>query len=172
MPTPPDGEESPVIVQNDLEVPETQSKVVFCGLQSGSYEQFDLGSKRSVYRSSASSSPLTSIAYSDSRNLLATGSSTGLVTLYDIRSLDTPLTSFSRTEGGVEDLDFILTSEEVELAIATADGLPYVASIIPEGPGVAAELIGVDCDPVRNIRVRGREIWSASDDGVVRRYTA
>ena len=162
-----------MIVQNDLEVPETQSKVVFCGLQNGSYEQLDLGSKRSVYRSAVSpASPLTSIAYSDSRNLLATGSSTGLVTLYDTRSLDTPLTSFSRTEGGVEDLDFISTSEEVGLAIATADGLPYIASIIPEGPGVAAELIGVDCDPVRNIRVRGGEIWSASDDGVVRRYTA
>ncbi|KIJ98347.1 hypothetical protein K443DRAFT_680870 [Laccaria amethystina LaAM-08-1] len=173
MPTPPDGEESPVVVQNDLEVPETQSKVVFCGLQNGSYEQLDLGSKRSVYRSSvSSSSPVTSIAYSDSCNLLATGSSTGLVTLYDIRSLDTPLTSFSRTEGGVEDLDFTSTSEEVGLAIATTDGLPYIASIIPEGPGVAAELIGVDCDPVRNIRVRGGEIWSASDDGIVRRYIA
>ena len=42
----------------------------------------------------------------------------------------------------------------------------------------ADELVRVDCDPVRQVRVRqlsdgggvGREVWTASDDSVVRRY--
>ena len=39
---------------------------------------------------------------------------------------------------------------------------------------MSAELVGADCDPVRCVSVRhneGRtEVWSASDDGVVREY--
>lgn len=103
------------------------------------------------------------------------------MTLYDVRSLSTPLTSFRRNEASISDLDFAPCHQEsttdgynVGLAIATTDGLPYVASIIPEGPGVLAELIGVDCDPVASIRVRAAEkrteVWTASDDAVVRRY--
>jgi len=117
---------------------------------------------------------MTSIKYSDSHNLLATGSSSGIITLYDTRSLGTPLTSFSRLETIVEDLSFIYNDSAVGLSIATADGLPYVASVVPEGPAVSAELVGADCDPVKNITVRDcngrKELWSASNDGIVRRY--
>ena len=65
------------------------------------------------------------------------------------------------------------------MAVATSDGLPYVATIGPDGSIRADELVGVDCDPVRQVKVRqfgesagaGQEIWTASDDSVVRRYT-
>jgi proteasomal ATPase-associated factor 1 len=184
---PPDGEEFiPPPGQDDREIPETASKLVFCGLQNGSFEIFDLGFKKSTYRSSpvpkspssSSSSSLTSINYSDSHHLLATGSSSGTIAVYDTRSLGTPLTSFSRLETVVEDLAFIYSSSSsnsgVGLAIATADGLPYLASVVPEGPAVSAELVGADCDPVRNITLRDhngrKEVWSASDYGIVRRY--
>ncbi|CAA7263921.1 unnamed protein product [Cyclocybe aegerita] len=177
MPAPPDGEEHPPPAATDpREVPETSSKVVVCGLQNGEFQFFDLGFKKSVFRSpiSQNPSPLTSIAYSEADNLLATGSASGVVTLYDTRSLGSPLTSFSRLETEIEDLAFVRSGTEVALAIATSDGLPYVANVLPEGPSVKAELIGVDCDPVRNIAATtsdGRtEVWSASDDGVVRRY--
>lgn len=177
MAIPPDGEESiPPIAEDGREMPETASKLVFCGLENGSFELFDLGFKKSTYRSLVPKSPssLTSIKYSDSHNLLATGSSSGTITVYDTRSLGTPLTSFSRLETVVEDLSFIYTNSDVGLAIATADGLPYVASVVPEGPAVSGELVGADCDPVRNITIRDnsgqKEIWSASDDGIVRRY--
>ncbi|KAF8883917.1 WD40-repeat-containing domain protein [Gymnopilus junonius] len=160
-----------------LPLPETSSKVVFCGLESGTFQLFDLGFKKSVYLSPAPTSPssLTSIAYSQSSNLLATGSSKGLVTIYDTRSLTTPLTSFRRLETSIEDLSFVQNNgAEVGLAVATSDGLPYVASVVPEGPAVSAELVGVDCDSVRNVTVRSEggksEVWCASDDGVVRRY--
>lgn len=97
------------------------------------------------------------------------------MTLYDTRNLATQLTSFSRLETVIEDIAFVQNGDSsVGLAIATSDGLPYVASVLPEGPMVSAELVGVDCDPVRNIKARlngnNMEVWSASDDGVVRRY--
>ena len=175
---PPDGEESiPPAAQDDREIPETASKLVFCGLENGSFEIFDFGFKKSTYRSPVPKSPssLTSINYSDSHHLLATGSSSGIITVYDTRSLGIPLTSFSRLGSAIEDFAFVYSSHSgVGLAVATADGLPYIASVVPEGPAVNAELVGADCDPVRNITLRDnngrREVWSASDDGIVRRY--
>ncbi|KAF9555201.1 WD40 repeat-like protein [Agrocybe pediades] len=177
---PPDGEESiPPPATDSREIPETGNKVVFCGLQSGKFEMLDLGFKKSVYTSAAGSTgALNTIAYSQPMNLLATGSSKGLVTVYDTRFLDTPLTSFKRLDTSIEGLAFIRRAGDqesvVELAVATSDGLPYIASVVPEGPMVDAELVGVDCDPVRNVTVReenGRfDVWSASDDGIVRRY--
>ncbi|KIM37766.1 hypothetical protein M413DRAFT_448280 [Hebeloma cylindrosporum] len=177
LPVPPDGEESmPPPSRDTRETPQTSSKIVFSGLESGSFELFDLGFKKSVYRSQpASSSSLSSIAYSQPTNLLATGSSRGLVTLYDTRNLSTQLTSFSRLETVIEDIAFVQNGDNsVGLAIATSDGLPYVASVLPEGPMVSSELVGADCDPVRNLKARlngnHMEVWSASDDGIVRRY--
>ena len=175
---PPDGEESvPPPSMDNREVPETSSKLVFCGLKNGSFQLLDLGFKNSVYISPSSTSPLTSIAYSQSSNLLATGSASGIVTIYDTRSLTTPVTSFSRMQTGIEDLAFVSRnngSGDLGLAIATSDGLPYVASVVPEGPTTSTELVGVDCDAVRHVSVRCHEnrmeAWSASDDGIVRRY--
>ena len=158
------------------EVAETRSKVVFCGLQDGAFEIFDLGNKSSVHRSSHPSTfgALTAIGYSEDHHLLATGSAKGSVMMYDIRALATPLTSFERNDSGIEDLRFVNGESEVGLAIATADGLPYIAGIVPEGPMVRAELVGTDCDPVKSVRVRTgedrREVWSAGNDAIVRRY--
>jgi proteasomal ATPase-associated factor 1 len=180
LPAPPDGEEPvPPPSKDTRELPETASKVVFCGLESGAFERFDLGFKKSTYTSSPSggTGALTAIAYSAAHTLLATGSATGTVAVYDTRALGAPLTSFRRLDTSIADLAFVGThggGAGVGLAVATADGLPYVASVVPEGPAVAAELVGVDCDPVRKVAVRlegnRTDVWSASDDGIVRRY--
>lgn len=90
--------------------------------------------------------------------------------------LGVPLTTFSRNGASVEDLTFLHSSvsesKEVGLAVATEDGLPYVVGVRPEGPVVQAELVGTDCDAVRAVRTGGLlgEVWTASDDGIVRRY--
>ena len=60
----------------------------------------------------------------------------------------------------------------LQRTIATEDGLPYVADVSPNGPVIRAELVGTDCDAVRFVRVVGRDVWSASDDGAVRRYVS
>ncbi|KAF8219164.1 WD40 repeat-like protein [Tricholoma matsutake] len=196
-PVPPDGEEHPpratasTTAQDEREVPEAQSKLVFCGLQNGMFELFDLRDKASVYRSSppplSTAGSLTSIRYNDAHHLLATGSSKGVVAVYDTRALRSdggvPVTTFRRNEAAIEDLEFVVRGEggstaEIGLGIATTDGLPYVADVVPEGPAVGAELVDGECDPVRCVRVRetqsaGRrrlEVWSAADDAVIRRY--
>jgi len=69
---------------------------------------------------------------------------------------------------------FTFNGAQVGIAVAAEDGLPFVAGVVPEGPEVLAELVGVDCDAVRCLKVRGeggKDIWTAGDDGVVRRYT-
>jgi len=176
---PPDGEEGgkPALL-DDREV-ETADKIIFCALQDGTFQAFDLGTKQSIFHSVSQhgSSPLYSIAYAPSSSLVATGSSTGIISVYDTRSLNTPLASFSRNGAAVENLVFIDVpsssgSREAGLAVATEDGLPYVVGVRPEGPVVQAELIGTDCDAVRCIRAGGPdgEVWTASDDGIVRKY--
>ena len=154
------------------EIPEVQDHVVFAGLQDGSFEVFDLASKKAAHRTTPSSHQIASIVYSDQEHLVATGSNKGLVSIYDVRVLDRPLTSFVRQDGEI--LDLALLSPR-GLAVATSDGLPFIATLDVDGAIRTEELIGVDCDPVRHIRVRegadrSREVWMASDDSIVRRY--
>ncbi|KAI0784475.1 WD40 repeat-like protein [Abortiporus biennis] len=171
---PPDGDEKVINTIDGREV-ETAEKIAFCSTQDGSIQAFDLGTKLSVFQFSpqSRSSPLQSIAYSATMNLLATGSGTGVVTIYDTRALNRPLTSFSRNGAAIEDIAFIrLGADGSGIAIATEDGLPYVAGVHPEGPSVYTELVGTDCEAIRCIRVRGdgNELWTAGDDGIVRKY--
>lgn len=189
LPTPPDGEDLPVSgTPDERETPEVGQSVMYAGLQNGSLEVFDMRAKNSIHTSSSTSSTgsINAISYLPSQHLLATGASDGIVTIYDVRSLSSPLTLFRRNESSISDMEFAPQTRDgspdgynVGLAIATTDGLPYIASLIPEGPGVQSELIGVDCDPVRNIRVRAGgggdnnrllQVWTASDDAIVRRY--
>lgn len=162
-------------MQPDEREVETSDKVFFCALQDGSFQAFDLGAKQSIFHSASlrGSSPLQSVAYSPASSLLATGSSTGVISVYDTRSLSTPLTIFSRNGASVDDLTFLTSGGgDAGLAVATEDGLPYVVGVRPEGPVVQAELIGANCDAVRCVRagLPTGELWTASDDGVVRRY--
>jgi proteasomal ATPase-associated factor 1 len=115
---------------------------------------------------------------SHSGNLFATGSTKGVVGLYDVRFLSSPsfssLVTFRRNEAGIEDLCFMnLDNDELGLAIATSDGLPFVAEVSSGGSQVkvGAELAGVDCDSVRAVRTRGRDVWCASDDAIVRKWS-
>lgn len=160
---------------------DTGDKLLFCALQDGTFEAFDLGTKTAVFHSEKGenvSGALTSISYSTSHNLLSTGSIHGVVSVYDTRRLSAPLATFSRNGSPIEDLATVSAhdgadSSTVSIAIATEDGLPYIAGIRADGhrPRVDAELIGVDCEAVRVIRVDPTGgIWTAGDDGLVRAY--
>ncbi|KAJ7494298.1 WD40-repeat-containing domain protein [Mycena galericulata] len=149
---------------------ETSGKLLFCAFQTKSFEAFDLGSRASVYTSTPGASPLTAIVYSPEHSLLATGSSTGVVEVFDTRALGAPLAAFTRGEAGIADLAF--TDDDRTLLVSTDDGLPFIARIAAGPVRVVAELVGADCDPVRSISVVGRDVWSAADDGVVRKYAA
>ena len=176
---PPDGEEGAKTTHLDEREVETSDKIIFCALQDGSFQVFDLGAKQSIFHCAPqrSSAPLYSIAYSSTSSLLATGSSTGIINVYDTRSLNSPLTTFSRNGAAIDAMTFLSMSSSpgtrgVGLVVATDDGLPYVVGVRPEGPVVQAELVGTDCDAVRSVRVNGTagQVWTASDDGIVRKY--
>ncbi|CAL1716002.1 unnamed protein product [Somion occarium] len=172
---PPNGEEKNAPVPLDDREVDTADKMVFCALQDGSFEVFDLGTKLSVFHSKPpkGSTSLSSIAYSPSASLLATGSSTGVINVYDTRAMDAPLATFSRNSASIEDLVFLSAQGgSVSLVVGTDDGLPYIADVRPEGPAVHAELVGPDCDAVRCVRVGAQagEVWTAGDDGIVRQY--
>ncbi|KAL5532436.1 hypothetical protein ACEPAF_6006 [Sanghuangporus sanghuang] len=164
----------------------TADKHVFLALQNGDFECIDLGTKDSVFHSSSIQNyerhgPLTSIAFDSSSSLVATGSSSGVVTAFDTRQLSAPLCAFQRNSASIEGLGFVETRNvgsaeehlgDPDLAIATSDGLPFVASIRPHGPEVRAELAcGGDCEPTRTLTVDSRgAIWLAGDEGVARMY--
>ncbi|KLO13392.1 WD40 repeat-like protein [Schizopora paradoxa] len=167
-----DNQSSPFFDQREVD---TGDKLLFCALQDGTFEVFDLGTKAAVFHSEKGeneSGALTSISYSSSHNLLSTGSIRGIVSVYDTRRLATPLATFSRNGSSIEDLAFVSAdSPTVGIAIASEDGLPYTAGLAADGPRVDAELIGADCEAVRVIRVDPTGgIWTAGDDGLVRAY--
>ncbi|KAJ6606014.1 WD40-repeat-containing domain protein [Mycena vulgaris] len=150
---------------------ETGGKLLFCALQTKYFEAFDLGARTPVYTSSPGAAPLTSIAYAPEHNLLATGSSAGVVDVFDTRALGVPMMTFTRGDAGVADLRFTLDGQA--LLVSTDDGLPFIARTAAAEPArVGAEIVGTDCDPVRGIRIVGHDVWSAADDGIVRRYAS
>ncbi|TBU42387.1 WD40 repeat-like protein [Dichomitus squalens] len=177
-----------VAADTDPREVDTSDKVVFSALQDGSFELFDLRTKRAEFRSKVgppgARSGLQALEYSPGQCLLATGSASGMVSLYDPRTLGgEPVVVFRRNEAPIEDLAFVnlanapfsfgsptTSTGDVGLAVATEDGLPYLAEVRPSGPRVRAELVGTDCDAVRFVRAVGSDVWSAADDGVVRRY--
>jgi len=172
----PDGEppSPPTPIEPNQNEVETGDKVVFCALSDGSLEAFDLGTKLSVHKNKVGVRALTTVSYSPEHSLVATGSINGVVTVFDTRSLAAPVTSFVRGDSSIEDIVFTSSGVEdagVGVVIGTEDGLSYVASVRPEGPAVLSELVGTDCDAIRVVRVSSDgAIWSAGDDGIIRRY--
>jgi proteasomal ATPase-associated factor 1 len=140
-------------------------------LQNGSFEVFDLGTKNSVHKYEVGKRALNAISYSAVHDLLVTGSTDGVVTVFDTRQLSTPLTSFARNRASIEDLGIRGHTAEAEVVVIAEDGLAYVAGVRPDGPQVHTELIGSDCDAVRVVRVaENGTVWTAGDDGMVRKY--
>lgn len=174
--SPPDGERTvelpPFIDPREVE---TDDKVAFGALNNGTFEVFDLRTKSSFFHSEPSSntgrSPLESMAYSSSDHMLATGSRLGMISIYDTRQMSEALFTFHRNTSSIEDMVFLSPgNNEVRLGIASTDGLPFITSIRPEGPQVVEELVGYNCDAVRSIKSVNGSIWTAGDDGLVRRY--
>ncbi|KAG7090031.1 hypothetical protein E1B28_011651 [Marasmius oreades] len=130
---------------------------------------------------------LTSIAVSSKSDstprLLATGTVNGIVSIYLIDGeLPTHLVSFKRNGANIEALSFLphpisnQSSLSLGLAVATSDGLPWIAAIsVDIATKVAtvtpyAELTGGEIDSVRDIVAISGEVWTVCDDGLVRRY--
>ena len=113
--------------------------LILCGLQLGQFELIDMRVGSSVFHSTSKATEaetrgaLSAISSSYSGNLLATGSSKGVVGSYNVRFLSPSLSSlatFRRNDSGIEDLCFMnLDNDNLGLVIATGDGLPFVANV-------------------------------------------
>ncbi|KAF5385620.1 hypothetical protein D9757_005550 [Collybiopsis confluens] len=139
-------------------------------------------SERSIYGAAnaiAVSTPTETVK----DKFVAIGSAKGVVSVYHASSYAS--FHFRRSDASIEDLAFISLpgdDHKLGLVIGTADGLPWIASldVTPSEGGpdakvaVYAELAGVDVDAIRAVSVHTStsevEVWTAGDDGVVRRY--
>ncbi|KIY73215.1 WD40 repeat-like protein [Cylindrobasidium torrendii FP15055 ss-10] len=120
--------------------------------------------KEKIIESGASSLAL-------SANLLATGSAKGVVRIFDVRAPGTPLHEWRRGWGTTVSVDSLCFLNASKLVVCTSDGMPYVASLKDGGIKVDAEIVGPDCYPARHARLSsGGALWTAADDGIVRRY--
>lgn len=145
---------------------------------SGGVHRFDLRtpqqSEEGIVKERAIQGGGSNLGYHSEGALLAIGDSRGLVRAFDVRSLERPITQWKRGAGGsaaaTEDLVWI---DKHRLAVCTSDGLPYVASLGDDGNvKVDAEIVGPDCYATRQVCSRdgGAQMWTAADDGIVRRY--
>ncbi|KAJ7135838.1 WD40-repeat-containing domain protein [Mycena epipterygia] len=117
---------SALAAPDSLEV-DTSGKLLFCALQTKSFEVFDLGARVPVYTSAPGASPLTAIAYAPAHNLLAAGSGAGVIEVFGTHALDVPVVSFTRGEAGIADLG--LTEDGQTLMVSTDDGLPFIGGV-------------------------------------------
>ncbi|KAF9266377.1 WD40 repeat-like protein [Marasmius fiardii PR-910] len=176
---------------------DTDASRIYCALQDGSFEVFTVNlpspgqnapmhtPSQRIFKSPRSvGGALTSIAASpgsDSRpRVLATGTANGIVSIYLIDEDFPHLLSFRRNGANIEALSFLpdpISTHSLGLAIATSDGLPWIASISLD-PDLAkksatvkpyAELTGGEIDSVRDIVATGKEVWTVCDDGLVKR---
>ena len=170
-----------------------EGHVIYAALQNGSFNVFDTRTSTLVYASPLArrAHPLLSIAHDSSSQLLATGTTAGVVEIYDTRQLPSsssspsnPLCSFKRSDSSIDDLLFTDSSRAPpSLLVATGDGFPFRVSIseLSDGPQVVEEYAAHADEGVRVIRTRHRQyivndrqgefdIWTAGDDGLARRY--
>lgn len=168
------------------------SGTLYAALNDGSFEVFKLDDSQKLvheFRSEPSAyGALNAIAVSSStaeERLLAVGSGKGVISVYDASSYASVI-HFRRSDASIESLAFVpLPGESLKLGlvIATADGLPWVAELptLSHAKGdteakvtVYTELAGGDVDAVRAVSVHTTtsevEVWTAGDDGIVRRY--
>lgn len=176
---PPDGTAVERAITTSPNEVETSDKAVYCALQNGQFSIIDLGTKSPVFTSSpspglaeanaGSKTALNAIAYLASHSLLATGTTGGLISLFDTRHLSSPLFVCQRNTASIEDLIFSVAPDP-KLLVATEDGLPFCLDIKPEGPRVVEEFVGWDSEAIRGVRYAAGAVWCAGQDGIVRKY--
>ncbi|KAH7097676.1 WD40 repeat-like protein [Auriculariales sp. MPI-PUGE-AT-0066] len=158
----------------------SDTRTVWLALGDGALERLDIRSSTNVTPLRLEApidrppAALHTVTISQDGSHIASGARDGVTTLRDIRSPTVPLARWARTGSCIEGLAFAPSSSvgtKRDLIVATEDGLPYRTRIGTDGEvAVEEEYVGAECDPVRAVRWTGSGIWTASADGVVRRY--
>jgi proteasomal ATPase-associated factor 1 len=174
-------------------VTDTQDKVVYAALSSGSFGAYDLSSKRPIFGAiphlpsvdskfpaSLRGGPIHALAH-DGEHLLASGSSKGIIVVRDTRMLssagDQALAVFRRNEAAINDLAWVSSSgsTQADLAIATASGLPCRVGLDSSKQDgnvkIVEEYAGWEPVPIETVAIASDGgVWFAGGEGGIRRY--
>ncbi|KAF9361255.1 Proteasomal ATPase-associated factor 1 [Mortierella sp. AD094] len=157
----------------------TEGKLVIAASESGILYGLDVrASEEAFRRKSYNTAPLRACAFSAHHSLVATGTSEGVVELFDIRKSDQVLTRFQRGSAGISSLLFSPsrdTSDQGPHLIVGCDdsGLYEVKAIREPNVKVQREYVGYDLDGPVHVRLvaEGPSLVSVSKEGGLLRFS-
>ncbi|GAN05272.1 WD40 repeat-like protein [Mucor ambiguus] len=144
---------------------DTADKLVLIVLDDGSVRGIHVGTKKEIFATPISDSPLTAIAYEPETETIFTGNKNGVVQFFSIKNdLKKPLLQWKRGGYAVTSL-VVKTNENGEntLCVASADGSVYqtgsLATVVATSSNVhvEAEFSGSELETVYDIKVMPSE---------------
>ncbi|CAO3672338.1 unnamed protein product [Umbelopsis ramanniana] len=100
----------------------TRNNIVLAALSGGFLQAFDLGTKKEIFRTQPFDGEAICCAYHPERGIIATGSSKGIIEIYDIKDMKAPVVRCQRDENGIQQLGFKLNDNgELTLCVATGN---------------------------------------------------
>ncbi|KAI9469768.1 MAG: WD40-repeat-containing domain protein [Benjaminiella poitrasii] len=164
---------------------DTGDKLVLAALEDGSVHGIHLGTKKELFATSTSSSPLTAITYEPETETIFTGNKDGLVEVYSLeKKLDEPLLQWKRNGYAITSLVIMLNkSGQKIICVSSADGSLYQTSPLAnfitnnEKVQVEVEFTGNELETVHDMKLVPTEhdsgyqrIACAVRDGKIRIY--
>ncbi|KAF9564994.1 hypothetical protein EC968_004293 [Mortierella alpina] len=157
----------------------TEGKVVIAASENGTLYGLDVrASEEAFQRKSYHGAPLRACAYSAQHSIVASGTSDGVVEIFDIRKTDGVLNRFQRGTAGISSLAFTEPYEAPghgpQLVVGCDDsGLYETKSLREETIQVQREYVGYDLDGPCHARPigGGRGLVAISKEGGMLRYS-
>ncbi|CAO3569293.1 unnamed protein product [Mortierella alpina] len=149
----------------------TEGKVVIAVSENGTLHGLDVrASEEAFQRKSFQSTPLRACAYSAKHSIVASGTSDGVVEIFDIRKTDGVLNRFQRGTAGISSLSFTeeANGNDPQLVVGCDDsGLYETKSLWEETIQVKREYVGFDLDGPCHARPigAGRGLVAISKEG-------
>ncbi|KAJ1983840.1 hypothetical protein H4R34_001031 [Dimargaris verticillata] len=148
----------------------SDSQLCFAATESGALYGLDLqsGQRAVAITTSTHLGPRTAIAVSSRNHCVASGSTDGVVELWDWRNVQQPLAAFQRNGAAINDMLFLSENTDPTgmppLGCVTQDGCAFIAQSTgtDESYWVTHELTGADIDPLTTIRVASAAATSSS----------
>ncbi|KAF9417670.1 hypothetical protein BGZ94_009905 [Podila epigama] len=154
----------------------TEGKVVMAVSENGVLYGVDVCASEEIFqRRSYNKAPQRAVAFSDQHSLVATGTSEGVVEVFDLRKQDEILSRHQRSTAGISSLVFKNTADNGLLLVVGSDdsGLYETTSVTDAEIRVRREYVGYDLDGPCQARLvgGGPGLVSASKEGGLLRFS-
>ncbi|ORY48870.1 WD40 repeat-like protein [Rhizoclosmatium globosum] len=141
-----------VVIDVDEREVGTSDKLCIIGTEKGLLEVYDLESNSVAlsFTPTLMKDGITALAYDFANGLLALGSSTGTMQVYNLANPSTPLYSIKRNNAAILNIAFASAtlSDPIGLRFTTQDGSFAHIIVGPNGVRVATEYVGTDVEPL------------------------